>query len=81
MPQELVLVRLNGQDVAVSRAFAKSKGLDVLDEDVIQPDGSKRVRTRADGRPAKKRVSVAKKVAEKKAAVIEPAPNEEEQNR
>lgn len=83
MAQKLVLVRLNGQDVPVSAAFAKAKGLDVLDESTTKPDGSKRGRSRASGRPAKPRASVAKKVAEKqeKAAVIEPAPTDEEQSR
>lgn len=73
--QELVRAVIDGQEVNVGAAFAKSKGLEVLDEPTHGEDGQIRPATRRGGRPRKPRTSVAKKAAEKKAAAesAEPA--------
>lgn len=78
---DLVRVRLEHVEKNVGRAFALANDLTVLDEPTHKRDGSLRGTTRAGGRPVKEKTSVAKKATEKKAAVIEPAPNDEEQNR
>lgn len=77
----LVRVRLNGVEKNVGRAYAEAHGLEVLDEPTRDRAGALRRTTRAGGRKSKPKTSVAKKVAEKKAAVIESAPTDEEQNR
>lgn len=77
---DLVVARLNGFDKPVGRAFAEAKGLEVLDESHLNPDGSIRRMAKSNGRPMKPKTSVAKKVAEKKAASPEPAKTAEEAN-
>lgn len=81
MPQTLVRVRIDGVETNVSAAFAETKGLEVIEESIRNPDGSLRGPSRANGRKAKPRTSPAKKAAAKKAAVIEPAPTKKEQDR
>lgn len=82
MAQDLVRARLDGGiEKNVSRAFATTHKLEVLDEPTTNRDGSPRPATRAGGRPVKKKTSVAKQAAAKKAAVIEATPTDEEQNR
>lgn len=82
MANELVRARVGDQSLNVGRAFAQSKKLQVLDEPTRNPDGSLRRATRANGRPAtKKKTTVDREATAKKAAVIEPAPTDEEQNR
>lgn len=78
---DLVRVRLNGVEKNVGKAFAEAHKLDVLDEPTHGRDGQPRRDTRAGGRPVKPKTSVAKKAAEKQAAVIESAPTEKEQDR
>lgn len=48
-------------------AFAATHGLTVVDEPTHLPDGSLRPPTRANGRPVKKKTSVATEAARKKA--------------
>lgn len=78
MSQQLVRVRIGDREVTVGAAFAKSKGLQVLDEPARREDGTTRPETRAGGRPVKPKTSVSTEAAKKNspAAVIEPAPNE-----
>lgn len=80
MVDDLVRARVNGVEMNLGRTFAEStEGVEVLDEPVTNPDGSLRGQTRAAGRPAKPRTTVAEKAAAKKtaasktAAVTEPA--------
>lgn len=84
---DLVLVRYDlGDEYEITprgRALAEAQNLDVLDESPIGRDGrvkkAQRIRKRT-GRKAKPQTTVSDETA-KKAAVIEPAPNEKEQNR
>jgi len=79
---ELVRARINGFEKNVGKAFAEStEGVEILDEPTATEDGSRRGTTRVGGRPVKKRTSVAKQAAEKKAAVTESAPNEKESDK
>ena len=81
MAQELVWARVGDVRTAVSRGYAEAKGLEVFaDEPVRTADGSLRALERANGRPAKKKTTVAEKAAEKKAAEViasEPASDTE----
>lgn len=74
---DLVRVRINDFEKNVGRSFAESLDLEVLDEPTTNGDGSLRATTRKDGRPVKEKTTVAKKAADKKAAVTS-APNTEE---
>lgn len=74
---DLVRVRLNGIEKNVGADFADIHDLDVIDESTTNLDGSLRGDMRAGGRPLKPKSSVAKKVAEKKAAAPS-APTTEE---
>lgn len=74
---DLVRVRVGDVEKNVGRAFAESVGLEVLDEPTHRPDGRPRQTTRVGGRRIKKRTSVAKSAAEKKAAA-RPAETAEE---
>lgn len=73
---ELVRVRLeNSQGVvekSVSPLFAEANGLTVLDGPGRSADGRARPTTRANGRPAKKKTSVAEAAAAKEAKAPEP---------
>lgn len=84
---DLVMTRVDAGEEYVlkpmGRALAEASGVEVVDEPARRPDGSvkpeRRVRKRS-GRPAKKKTTVAKEAAAKKAAVIdsESAPTEKE---
>lgn len=54
--------------VNVGRAHAERKGYKVLDEATVTRSGNPRRETRENGRPAKKKTSVAKEAAAKKEA-------------
>lgn len=73
---ELVRARINGFEKNVGREYAEANGFEVLDEPTTNPDGTVRATTRLDGRPVKKKTSVAKAAAEKKAAVTKSAPDQ-----
>ncbi|WP_166390310.1 hypothetical protein [Nocardioides ochotonae] len=70
----LVRARVGDVELNIGAAQAEIEGFDVLDEPTKNSDGSLRGTTRVGGRPQKEKTSVAKKAAEKKAAVTEPAP-------
>lgn len=79
---DLVRVRETRPDGVVvehneGRARAIAKGLVILDEPTHR-HGNPRPTIRVGGRPVKPKTTVAKKAAAKKAAVIEPAPDEKE---
>ena len=76
---DLVRVAINGVEKNVGRGFAEAKGLELLDEPTHTPDGRPRPTTRAGGRRVKKKTSVAKEAAAKK-AVTEPADDNKEQD-
>lgn len=90
LPNELVRVRVDGVEKNLGRAYAESTdGVEILDEPVRNRDGSPRAETRAGGRQAKPKTTVAKKAAAKKArakkapdkpAVTEPATEPKEQD-
>lgn len=68
MAEGLVRVRVGGIEKNMGRSLAEaSEGVEVLNEDPRNPDGSLRRETRKGGRPVKQRTTVAKKAAEKKA--------------
>lgn len=86
---DLVLVRYDlGDEYEITprgRVFAETNGLDILDEPAVGRDGrvkkAQRIRKRT-GRKAKPQTTVSDETAKKeKAAVIEPAPTDKEQNR
>lgn len=77
---ELVRARIGGFEKNVGRAYAEAHGLEVLDEPTHDRGGAPRPTTRKGGRPVKPKTTVSHE-ADKKAAVIEPAPNDKEQNR
>lgn len=62
---KLVRVRLNGVEKNVGAAFAERFDLKVLDEPTHRPDGQLRGVTRAHGRPAKPKTTVAEAAAAK----------------
>lgn len=74
---DLVRVRLDGVEKNVGRSFAEANKLEVLDESPYRGDGRPRPTTRKGGRPMKPKTSVAKQVAENKAAVSPPRSNKE----
>ena len=74
---ELVRALVGGVSKNVSRALAESAGLEVVDEPTHNPDGTVRAATTAQGRKPKPKTTVAKKAAEKKAAVTSAPDNEE----
>lgn len=77
MADELVRAVVNGYAKTVGADLARNAGLTVLDEPTHNGDGTVRATTRVDGRRVKKKTSVAKKAAEKKAAVTSAPTNEE----
>lgn len=70
MAQELVWARVGDHCAAVSRNRAVAEGFEVLDGSPYDANGDVRRPTRANGRPRKKKTSVAKSAAEKKAAEV-----------
>lgn len=75
---DLVRVRLNGVEKNMGRVLAEaSEGVTVLDEPTHNGDGTPRRETRKDGRPAKKKTTVAQAAAKK--AVTESADDKKEQ--
>jgi hypothetical protein len=65
---DLVRVKINGFEKNVGSDFAKSNELEVLkDEPTHRPDGQLRGMTRTSGRRVKKKTTVAKSAAAKKA--------------
>lgn len=81
---DLVRVRDNDVEFNTTRALAKKRDYEVLDEPTHRPDGRPRPTTRRDSRPVKPRTTVSAEAAKKnKAAVIgsESAPSEKENNR
>lgn len=70
MTDQLVRARINGFEKNVGRAFAEStEGVEILDDEpTTNPDGTLRATTRVDGRPVKKKTTVAQSAAAKKAA-------------
>lgn len=89
MPADLVRVRVNGYEKSVGRAHAKANSLEILDEPARDQRGDVLPTTRKGGRKTKPKATVAEKASGKqgasasteKAAVIEPAPTDKEQNR
>lgn len=71
MAQELVWARVGDHCAAVSRSQAIGDDLEVLDEPVRDGNGDVRRPTRANGRPRKKRTSVAQEAAAQDAAPSE----------
>lgn len=74
---DLVRVRIGDIEKNVGKAFAEANDLTVLDEPTTNGDGTLRAETRAGGRRAKPKTTVAKSAAAKKAAVTS-APTTEE---
>ena len=70
MAQELVWARVGDHCAAVGRAEATARKLEVLDESPRDHNGDVRRPTRSNGRPRKKKTSVAKEAAGKKAAEV-----------
>jgi hypothetical protein len=69
MADTLVRARINGFEKNVGRAFAETTvGVEILDESTTNPDGTYRATTRVDGRPVKKKTTVAESAAAKKAS-------------
>jgi hypothetical protein len=65
-----VRVRLpNGHETSINEDFARSEGLEILDAPATNLRGKPLPATRKNGRPKKKRTSVAQAVAKKAAAV------------
>lgn len=63
---DLVRVRDNGFEFNMLRSRAESLDLEILDEPVARRDGTLRRTTRANGRPAKPKTTVAEAAARKK---------------
>lgn len=88
MSESLVRVRIGDIEKNVGKTFAEIHDLTVLDEPTTNPDGTLRAQTRKDGRPAKKKTTVAASAAAKKTtastsaaaktAAATPAPSDEE---
>lgn len=73
---DLVRVLVNDQEVNVSPAWAKARGLKVLaDEPTHNGDGTVRRPTRKGGRQMKPKTTVAEQATANKAAVTESAPD------
>jgi hypothetical protein len=65
-----VRVRLpNGHETSINGDFARSEGLEILDAPATNLRGKPLPATRKNGRPKKKRTSVAQAAAKKAAAV------------
>lgn len=71
----LVRVRVEGQEFNVGHAYAVAEGLEVLDESAYDAIGEPRPASRAGGRPAKPRISVAEAAAKKAAKSAEDTDN------
>ncbi len=78
---DLVRVRINGYEKSLGRAYAEAHNLEILDEPAVDGRGDTLPTTRKNGRKAKPKTTVNEAAEQKKAAVIEPAPTDKEQNR
>ena len=58
----------NGHEHSIGEAYAKARGLQILDEPATNVRGKPLPATRKNGRPKKRRTSVAQAAAAKKAA-------------
>jgi hypothetical protein len=69
---DLVRVRINGVEKSVGAAFAERFDLKILDEPTHKPDGTLRRTTRAHGRAAKPKTTVAIEAAAKQEKAPDP---------